>query len=224
MHKQIANLHYLTQDLPHYTHEEQVQIACKNEIKWIQLRVKNKEFSEWMTIAERIREITFSFNVTLIINDNVEVAKRVNADGIHLGQDDMSWREAKKNLGEEKIIGLSAHSISEILEAKNAMVDYFGLGPFQFTSTKDRLHPILGKEGISKIIKEARQAGIMQPVIAIGGIQLDHVAGLIDGGANGIAVSSAINLSQNPKETIRNFLGQLESINNRQETLSTCKT
>ncbi len=214
MRKPIAILHYLTQDLPHRTHEEQVRIACEAGVKWIQLRVKNKSFDEWIMIAKNARQITHDFNVTLIINDNMNIAQELNADGVHLGLEDISWMDARKILGSEKIIGYSAHSLEDLLTAKDFDVDYFGLGPFRFTSTKENLHPVLGMEKMKKIIQQARVSGITKPIIAIGGIQLSDVKEILEAGANGIAVSSAINNAPDPIDAAREFLEQLYTISN----------
>lgn len=218
MHKPIANLHYLTQDLDHRTHDEQVRIACEAGVKWIQLRVKNKSFDEWLKIGLSARQITNRFNVTLIVNDNLNIAKEINADGAHLGQEDISWMEARKILGEEKIVGYSTHSLEDLLVAKNFRVDYFGLGPYHFTSTKENLHAVLGLDKMKRIIQQAQVAGITQPIIAIGGIQLNDVEEILEAGANGIAVSSAINLSQEPADATRRFLKQLQTISNKFQT------
>src|SRR5687768_9023316 len=122
MHREIAPFHYLTQDLPQRTHEEQVLIACRAGVKWIQLRLKKSGFNEWAQAARVARKITLDWGVVLIINDNVEIAGEVNADGVHLGKNDIHWTEARKLLGEEKIIGLSAHSFEDVSDARNAEV------------------------------------------------------------------------------------------------------
>lgn len=218
MRKQIATLHYLTQDLSDRTHEEQVRVACEAGVKWVQLRVKDKSFDDWLKIGKRARQITDEFNVTLIINDNVIIAKEINADGVHLGQEDSSLMETRKILGDEKIIGYSTHSLEDLLAAKNFNVDYFGLGPYRFTPTKENLHAVLALDGMNQIIQQAQVAGITRPIIAIGGIQLNDVKEILKAGANGIAVSSAINLSRDPADAARKFLRQLETISNKFQT------
>lgn len=218
MSKQIATFHYLTQDLNNSSHEKQVQTACEAGVRWVQLRVKNKPFSEWLEIAKIVREITSSFGAVLIINDNAEIASLVNADGVHLGQENLPWTEARKILGSNRFIGLSIHSLNELAEVRNAEVDYFGLGPFRFTSTKEKIDPVLGLEGIRQIISSAHNEGILRPFIAIGGIQLCDVCPILAAGANGIAVSSIVNLSLNPHEVIHNFLQEIEIRNYQPET------
>jgi thiamine-phosphate pyrophosphorylase len=211
MRKPVASLHYLTQDLPHRSHEEQVRLACEAGVKWIQLRIKNRSFLEWLEISKRVKAITDRYDVTLIINDSVEIAGAVDASGVHLGQEDSSPGEARTILGEEKIIGCSTHSFDELFAANDLAVDYFGLGPFRFTSTKEKLNAVLGIDGMSAIVKQARIHGISKPIIAIGGIQLGDVGELMQAGMDGVAVSSAINLADEPAERIRQFLSQLES-------------
>ena len=192
------------------SHEEQVRIACDAGIRWIQLRVKDKSVDECLQIAEAVKKITDNFNVTLIINDSLTIAREIDADGVHLGKQDESIDAARKILGDEKIIGYSAHSFSELQTAKNFNVDYFGLGPVRFTTTKKNLDDILGLEGTEQTIRQARAAGISLPIISIGGIELHDISRLINAGANGIAVSSAINLSHDPSSSIKKFLQQLE--------------
>ena len=210
MRREISSLHYLTQDLPNRSHEEQVRAACEADVKWIQLRVKNKPYEEWLAVAGRVKRITDGFDATLIVNDSVEIARAINADGVHLGQEDFSLIQARKILGEEKIIGYSTHSLDEILAAKDYGIDYFGLGPFRFTSTKEKLDPVLGIEGIATIVKHSRREGVFKPIIAIGGIQLNDVNELMQSGIDGVAVSSAINLADDPAEMIKRFQKQLQ--------------
>ncbi len=213
MRKSISKLHYLTQDLESISHQEQVRIACEAGVKWIQLRVKNKNFDEWKRIALEVKVITEKFDCTLIINDNVAIANESDADGVHLGQQDLNWKEARNILGDKKIIGFSTHTIEELNAAKNYDVEYFGLGPFRFTTTKENLNPVLGLEQTTEIISLAKATGILQPIIIIGGIQLADVDELMKAGADGVAVSSAINLSLEPKIAAQQFLRQLETYN-----------
>jgi thiamine-phosphate pyrophosphorylase len=213
MRRPISNLHYLTLDLAHITHQQQVRNACEVGVKWVQLRVKNKSLDEWMNIAREVKLITDEFGATLIINDNVLIAKEIDADGVHLGQQDLNWKEARKILGEEKLIGFSTHSFEGLNEAKNFDVDYFGLGPFRFTSTKEKLNAVLGLDGIEKIISKARGEKISKTIIAIGGIQLQDVDVIMNAGANGIAVSSAINLASDSRLAVSQFIFELASKN-----------
>lgn len=201
--KNISRFHYLTQDLPDISHQQLAEIACSNGIRWIQLRVKNKSYEEWLAIAEDVKQICDQFQTVLIINDNIEIAKAVNADGVHLGKEDKSTSEARHILGGEKIIGGTANSAADVLKLQSEGTDYIGLGPFRFTSTKENLSEIIGFEGYSPILQSANS---VIPIIAIGGITVEDVKPLMNTGIYGVAVSSAINLADDKEKIIREFL------------------
>ena len=200
---QISRFHYLTQDLPDISHQELAEIACKNGIRWIQLRVKNKPFEDWLQIAKDVKQICNHFQTTLIINDHAEIAKAVDADGVHVGKNDVSVLSARKIVGESKIIGATANTLEDILAHQKNGVHYIGLGPYKFTKTKEKLNPILGLEGYS-IIQQSNNSSI--PIIAIGGIQLEDVQPLMNTGVHGVAVSSVINLADDKAKVISSFL------------------
>jgi len=200
---QISRFHYLTQDLPDISHQELAEIACKNGIRWIQLRVKNKPFEDWLQIAKDVKQICNHFQTILIINDHAEIAKAVDADGVHVGKNDVSVLAARKIVGESKIIGATANTLEDILAHQKNGVNYIGLGPYKFTKTKEKLNPILGLEGYS-IIQQSNNSII--PIIAIGGIQLEDVQPLMNTGVHGVAVSSVINLADDKVKVISSFL------------------
>lgn len=200
---QISRFHYLTQDLPDISHQELAEIACKNGIRWIQLRVKNKPFEDWLQIAKDVKQICNHFQTTLIINDHAEIAKAVDADGVHVGKNDVTVLAARKIVGESKIIGATANTLEDILAHQKNGVHYIGLGPYKFTKTKEKLNPILGLEGYS-IIQQSNNSSI--PIIAIGGIQLEDVQPLMNTGVHGVAVSSVINLADDKAKVISSFL------------------
>ncbi|MBK9732167.1 MAG: thiamine phosphate synthase [Chitinophagaceae bacterium] len=221
MHRKISSLQYLTQDLPDFSHIEQVRMACDAGIEWIQLRMKNKSTDDYMKISAMARKITYDSGVKLIINDHVEIAGEVGADGVHLGREDMYWKAARIILGEDVLIGGSAHSWDELISLRDANVDYAGLGPFRFTSTKINLDEVLGLEGIISIMKLMQQHSFQLPVIAIGGIELNDVNDLIAAGVNGIAVSSAINKAANPRNALINFLESVKNSFSNHEKVNT---
>ena len=140
------------------------------------------------------------------MNDYVFVAKEISADGVHLGKEDMNPKEARKILGNNFIIGGSTNNLEDVRRQMADGCDYIGIGPFRFTSTKEKLNPVLGLEGIKKI---AEQYGSKILMIAIGGIKTEDVASLMETGIHGVAVSSAINLSENKIETARKFVSSL---------------
>jgi thiamine-phosphate pyrophosphorylase len=142
----------------------------------------------------------------LIINDNVTIAKEIGADGVHLGKNDMHPTEAREILGGEAIIGGTANTIEDVVQLSGSGVNYIGLGPYRFTTTKDKLSPILGLEGYMKIMREVQMMSIDIPIIAIGGIVPGDVAALMETGIYGVAVSSAINQSIDKHSVIKEFI------------------
>lgn len=202
---QISKFQYLTQDLPWCSHETLTEMACENGIRWIQLRVKNKAFDEWLQIAKKVKNICDKYQTILIINDNVEICKAIKAHGVHLGKNDMSIAEARAILGKDKIIGATANTLEDILAHQKNGANYIGLGPYKFTNTKEKLNPILELDGYSQILKRSN-ALVKIPVIAIGGIRLEDVQPIMNTGVYGIAVSSAINLAEDKAKVISSFL------------------
>ncbi|MDP4209055.1 MAG: thiamine phosphate synthase [Bacteroidota bacterium] len=205
----IAQLHYITQEINGLSHLELAREACQSGVRWVQLRVKNKPFDEWVQLATDAKQLCLKFGAKLIINDNAEIARRVGADGVHLGKNDMNPSEARELLGNNFIIGGTANTIDDIRRLAAARVDYIGLGPFRFTQTKENLSPILGLEGYFSILKQVRDENIQVPIIAIGGIVPDDVERLMQTGIHGIAVSSGINCNADKEQFVSTFLNHL---------------
>ncbi len=217
----IARLHYITQDLPDFSHAELAELACKGGADWVQLRVKRPLtgssplgerdfFSMWMKIAEETKSVCKRYGVKLIINDNVQIAKEIEADGIHLGKEDMNPKEARKILGSKFIIGGSSNTMDDVRWLMDNGVNYIGIGPFRFTTTREKLNPILGLDGIKKIMKQLSPSGRGEgggiPIIAIGGIKLEDVGPLMQTGIHGVAVSSAINRAEDKSDATKKFV------------------
>lgn len=211
MNKEISQLHYITQDLPNVSHAELVKQACGAGVKWVQLRIKNKPYDEWLQIADEAKRICVQHNAKLIINDNVSIAKTVEADGVHLGKSDMHPLEARKKLGSASIIGGTANTFEDIKLLAGAQVDYIGLGPYRFTKTKENLSPIIGLEGYNKIMQQCVQEQINTPIIAIGGITIEDVTPIMQTNVYGIAVSSSINKAENIQDAVNGFKHKLKT-------------
>ena len=205
MNKEIAKLHYITQETKEYSHQQRAEIVCRAGINWVQLRVKGKSDEEYLMIAKQVKLICDNYDSKLIINDNVEIAKMVKADGVHLGKSDMRPGVARKELGNTAIIGGTANTYDDIIELTKEGVDYIGLGPFKNTTTKKNLSPILGLQGYVNILAKCKKANISTPIIAIGGIQIEDVSQLTNTGTYGIAIASAINESVNITGTAKQF-------------------
>jgi len=169
----------------------------------VQLREKTISDSKFISLAREVRDITTKRGSLLIINDRVHVVRKVNADGIHLGQQDMSALEARNIIGDEKIIGVSTHSITQARQAQKDGADYIAIGPIYPTSTKDH-EPSVGIE----IIHEISEA-VSIPIIAIGAITLENLDGVLKAGASRIAVCSAIIGSKDIYSSTRQFKEKL---------------
>ena len=204
----ISRLHYITQDLPGFSHAQLAEFACKGGADWVQLRVKNKTYDEWLRMAQEAKLVCLKYGAKLIINDNVRIAKEVGADGVHLGKEDMNPKEARKILGSNFIIGGSTNSMEDVRRMMENGCEYIGIGPYRFTSTKENLNPVLGLEGIRKI---ADQFGKKIPMVAIGGIKLEDIEPLMQTGIREVAVSSGINLAEDKIGTTEKFLKELET-------------
>ena len=202
----ISRLHYITQNLPDFSHSQLAEFACKGGADWVQLRVKGKTFDEWLKTAQETKLICQKYGAKLIINDNIQIAKEICADGVHLGKEDADPQEARIFLGDNYIIGGSTNNADDVKRMIVSGVDYIGIGPFRFTSTKANLNPVLGLEGIRKI---AEQFATKIPLIAIGGIKVADLDFLLQTGIYGVAVSSAINLTEQKSESASAFLNMI---------------
>lgn len=207
----IATLHHITQDLESRSHAKQAKLACEGGVQWVQLRVKDKGFAEWCAIAEETKLVCTEFGAKLIINDSVDVAAAVDADGVHLGQNDTSPHVAREKLGETKIIGGTANTFNDIQRMALTGVDYVGVGPFRFTTTKKNLSPFVGLEGYKQLVQQCEDARIQLPIIAIGGVTVDDVSNIIATGVHGIAISSAINIADDSTMAASNFIQALKT-------------
>lgn len=165
---------------------EQVKQALDGGITFLQLREKKLSEEEFIKEAQEMKKLAQEYKIPFVINDNIKVALEVDADGVHIGQDDMSVQEARKLLGEDKIIGVSAHNVKEAVKAQKGGADYLGVGAVCATSTKKDAN-VVSKEEIKKI-KEA----VDIPIVAIGGIKQDNIKTLQGTGVDGVAVVSAI--------------------------------
>jgi thiamine-phosphate pyrophosphorylase len=175
----------------------------------VQLREKTCSTSEFIEIAESIHAICRRFHVPLIINDRVDVALAIDAEGVHIGQSDMPYRTARAILGAGKIIGLSVESVEDALKAEDKDVDYLGVSPIFFTPTKTDLKHELGLDGLKRIKSFSRH-----PVVAIGGLNAANADQVIRTGADGIAVVSAICAAENPQAAaahLRRIIRQAKS-------------
>ena len=175
--------------------EKAVEEAILGGVTLVQLREKDIDTRDFYNIALKIKAITSKYNVPLIINDRVDIALAVDADGVHIGQSDMEAKIVRKLIGEEKIIGVSARNLDEAMEAEKQGADYLGVGAVFGTTTKN-----VSIEELKRI-----KSTVSIPVVAIGGISKENVSLLKDTGIEGISVISAILAEENIKEASKNL-------------------
>ncbi len=198
--KNISRFHHITQSDLSVSPLEQIEQVCQGGGDWSQLRLKDISTEKYINFAKEAKNITQFYNAKLIINDNIEVAKAVQADGVHLGKKDVSTKIARNLLGSDIIIGRTCNTLEDVLFYHQEEIDYIGLGPFKFTDTKKVLSPVLGLDGYKEIISALSQNHL--PIIAIGGIQITDIQGLIIVGVYGIALASEINRAKNIAECV----------------------
>jgi thiamine-phosphate pyrophosphorylase len=177
---------------------EIITAAVQGGATVVQLREKDCSTREFIEQALAVRDFLKAHRVPLIINDRVDVAQAVEADGVHLGQTDMPLEMAKKILGDAMIIGISAESLEDAIQAEKGGADYLGVSPIYATPTKTDTAPPLGLEGLQTI-----RRAVKLPLVGIGGLNQDNSADVIRYGADGVAVVSAIVAADDPKAAAR---------------------
>ncbi len=187
---------------------EQVECALKGGVTCVQLREKNLDNDAFLAEAKEISKLCKSYGVPFFINDNVEIAVKCHADGIHVGQDDMKAAEVRKLVGDDMIIGVSVHTVEEALEAVKNGADCLGVGAVFSTSTKADAN-VLPKETLREICD-----AVDIPVVAIGGINKSNISSLSGSGVDGVALVSAIFASENIEDECRLLKGLSEKMVN----------
>lgn len=201
----FSKLQYISQG---ETPEEQM-VNIKNALNagcdWIQLRFKQKDELSNNYFAEKVKMECERYYAGLIINDFADIAKRVDADGVHVGLGDQIVSEVREIVGPEKIIGGTANTLEHVLQRFSERCDYVGLGPYRFTETKQGLSPILGIEGYQRIANRLKEMGVSIPIYAIGGIVLEDIKELVNSGIHGVALSGAITNAEDRSQFVTNI-------------------
>lgn len=174
--------------------EEVARLAVQGGATVVQLRDKDCSTREYLTVAGRLHELLAALGVPLIINDRLDVALAVGAEGVHVGQSDMPPAVARRLMGEDALIGLSVETERQALAAEEARVDYLGVGPIFATSTKVDTAPEWGLTGLCRLRPRSRHV-----LVAIGGVNRSNAAEVVHAGADGIAVVSAICAAGEPE-------------------------
>ncbi len=175
-----------------------VREAVAGGVTIVQLREKEMATGEFVALARELKALLTPHNVPLIINDRVDVALAAGADGVHIGQSDMSYDDARRLMGKDKIIGLSTENLVEVEQANSLDIDYIGISPIYDTSTKTDTAPPFGLEGCRQAV-----AATHHPTVAIGGMNLATVSDVMACGVDGVAVVSAIISADDPQRAAR---------------------
>ena len=183
---------------------EQVKEALENGVTCVQLREKELDESDFLKEANQISTLCKEYKVPFIVNDNVDIAIACEADGIHIGQEDMELTNVRKLVGEDMIIGVSAHTVEEAIKAQKDGADYIGIGAVFATSTKTDVN-VLSFETLKSICE-----AVDIPTVAIGGIKKDNICKLKGSGIDGVAVVSAIFAAKDIARATKELLLEVE--------------
>ena len=188
-----------------------VKDLLKNGATFLQIREKDLTEVDFETEAKKLQDICKVYNVPYVVNDNVEVAMRIDADGVHVGQSDIKGRDIRAMIGEDKILGISAGTVEEAIAAEQAGADYIGVGAIFGTSTKKNARNMT-MDRLNEIIKS-----VNIPVVAIGGINASNMSELKGSGVDGVAVVSAIFAAENPGQATKELLMKANDVVNGNE-------
>lgn len=199
-------IQFITHSNNRYGYVDGARLALEGGCRWVQLRMKEATEAEFMDAAAEIGRLCKEHGATFVLNDHVEWVEKTGADGVHLGKNDMPIDEARKILGNDKIIGGTANTFEDVERLYRQGANYIGCGPFRFTTTKKNLSPVLGLEGYQHIVDQMKLHGINLPIVAIGGILESDIKSILATGVSGIAVSGGILNAENPAEEMQRFL------------------
>lgn len=173
--------------------------------------MKDASDEEFRQTALEIIPLCKENEAFLVFDDRVELAMEMGVHGVHLGKNDMDPLQAREIMGAEAIIGVTANTADDIVRLKGWDVDYVGLGPYRYTTTKKNLSPLLGTDGYRDVVNKVREADVLLPIVAIGGISIEDIPAIMSTGVNGIAVSGSIINAPDPVDYTRRILSALNS-------------
>ena len=209
--KKLDTTMYFITDSTNYTEEEflrRVEKACKGGVTLVQLREKERTTREYLSLAEKVHEITQRYNIPLIIDDRIDVALAVNAEGVHVGQSDMPVRIARLLMGMDKIVGATAKTVPQAVEAYEQGADYLGVGAIYPTTTKVKT-VLTSVDTLKEIVK-----AVPIKVNAIGGLNKDNIHVLKGSGIDGICAVSAIMKAENPCVAAKELMEAFNELQN----------
>lgn len=216
---QENRLQYISQGKDVDAQLHSIRHALDAGCNWIQLRYKQRKDPQFKTLAVKVKQLSEEYKAIYIINDFPEIAKEVNADGVHVGLEDQPVEDVRKIIGPDKIIGGTANTLSQVLKRVDEKCDYVGVGPFRFTITKEKLSPILGIEGFRALASALEKRKIRIPIYAIGGIEGGDIGPLRQLNIHGVATSGLITNAQEAQRMVKQLYQDLnETIMDFQRT------
>lgn len=192
----MDRIYFITHKNEKYSYIDSAKLALDCGIRLIQLRMKQASELEMLNTAYILKEECDKYGAKLIVNDNADLALKIGANGVHIGQNDEAISIVRNKIKENQIIGMTCNTKEQILKAIEQKADYIGLGPYRFTNTKQNLSPILGIEGYRNLDCDI-------PIYAIGGIRLEDVEKLSQTKVYGIALSSLILEGKEPEKKVK---------------------
>lgn len=187
-----------------------VEAAVRGGVTMVQLREKDTSTKEFYEVAINMKACLKPYNIPLIINDRLDIALACDAEGLHIGQNDMPYEVARKLLGKDKIIGLSVENVQDVQRANNLGIDYIGISPVFSTQTKTDTANALGLDGVKLLANISKH-----PAVGIGGINISNAEDIILAGADGISVVSAIMSAPDPMESARQLRNIVDKTKNK---------
>lgn len=209
MLSQNVRMQFISHFTGQYDYLDSIAMALEGGCRWVQLRMKDATPEEILPIALEAQKLCKAKDATFIIDDHVELVKKICADGVHLGKLDMPVGEARKILGDSFIIGGTSNTFEDIAMHAAAGADYIGCGPFRFTTTKKNLSPVLGLEGYQTLVAKMRENGLTLPIVAIGGINAADIPAIMRTGVSGIALSGTVLRAENPVSEMRKLMDMM---------------
>ena len=188
-------LQFITHFTDTYSYLDSARMALEGGCRWVQLRMKHASDEETEAVAVEVQKLCRTYGATFLIDDRVELVRKLKADGVHLGKNDMPIAEARKILGKDFLIGGTANTFDDVQAHYEAGADYIGCGPFR------------------SIVQQMKTEGIHLPIVAIGGITLEDIPAIMQTGVTGIALSGTILRAANPVEETKRIVSQLRMKN-----------
>ena len=206
----MFDVQFITHFTASISYLDSARIALEGGCRWVQLRMKDASEDELKATAIRVQDLCRQYRATFIIDDHVDLVKQIGADGVHLGKLDMPIKEARERLGKGFIIGGTANTFEDIRQHVADGADYIGCGPFRFTTTKQKLSPILGLDGYRSILTRMKEESLSIPVVGIGGITREDIPALKAVGLSGRALSGGILKAGDPVREMETIIQQTE--------------